>query len=520
MKTLVLDGKTLTIKDLVGFCRENNAKVSVNNSARRKIVQSHSFLMQNIKKFPIYGINTGFGPMADRLLGQDQLWELQLNLIRSHSTGMGNPVSAEYILAAMVIRLNTLSQGLSGVSVDLIDRLIFFINNRIIPCVPEHGAVGTSGDLVQLAHIALGLIGEGKVWHKGKIVSTASVIKKLKIPPYQLKPKEGLALINGTSFMTAIASFVCDQADRLLSLSVRNGSMSLELVRGFTDSLSEVLHAARPQEGQNKVASVMRQILSSSKLLRDRCTDDLNRALGEDVIDLGKAIQEVYSLRCIAQILGPIQETLTRTKRIVSIEMNSVTDNPIVDVKNKVFLHGGNFHGDYVASAIDQLKAALVKLTLLSERRINFFLNKNVNKFLPPFINLNKPGLTLGLQGLQFVATSTTANSQTLAFPMHIHSISTNADNQDVVSMGTDAALMTSQVSANAFIVLAIEAVVLSQAVDFTKIENRMSKITRELYLKVRKNMKRVDTDRVLADDMDKVMNALKNFEALSIADE
>jgi histidine ammonia-lyase len=517
MKTIVLDGKNLALADLEAICTDAGRKVKIHEGVRRKIEESHNFLIRESKKSIIYGINTGFGPMANHLLADNQVWELQTNLIRSHATGMGNPVHPNYVLGAMVIRLNTLIQGLSGVSYELVERLAYFINKRIIPYVPEHGAVGTSGDLVQLAHIALALIGEGRVWHENKLQKAEVVLAKLKVKPYALKPKEGLALINGTSFMSAIAAFVCLDAQKLISLSIKTGALSLELVRGYKDSLSERLHDARPHPGQATIANLMRGVLASSRQLRERHKIDSKTSFSQDVEELPEIIQEVYSLRCIAQILGPVHETFKRVAGVVEIEINSVTDNPIVDIKRRMFLHGGNFHGDYVASAVDQLKVALIKLTMLSERRVNFFLNRNINKFMPPFLNLKKPGLTLGLQGLQFVATSTTGNSQTLAYPMHIHSIPTNGDNQDIVSMGTDAALFSAKVSENAFIVLAIEAMVLAQAVDFTKISRKLSRTTSDLYKHVRKHAKPVVDDRYLAEEMDKLMSELRKLEPMEI---
>ncbi len=270
--------------------------------------------------------------------------------------------------------------------------------------------------------------------------------------------------------MSGIASILCKESEILLNTAISSGCLALELVNAFSDGISAELQAARPHPGQIKVAERMRAILKNSKLLRSREDFQEKQKVGRELRVISEGVQEFYSLRCIPQILGPVSDTLEYATSHVSLEINSATDNPLVDVKHQTFLHGGNFHGDYISSVVDQLKMTIVKLTILSERRSNFFLNNNVNKFFPPFMNLKRPGLTLGLQGLQFVATSTTANSQTLAFPQYVHSISTNADNQDVVSMGTDSALIASRVVENAFVVLSVEMMALAQAVDFLKI--------------------------------------------------
>lgn len=512
-KRVVLSGDSLKIEDLATIIKDSGVTVSVSKEALRLVEKCKNFLDNNIKGKIVYGINTGFGPMASMAIGDKQLLELQRNLIRSHATGIGEPIKEEYVLAAMVIRLNMLSRGNSGVSTKLVLRLRDFINHRIIPVVPEHGAVGTSGDLVQLAHIALALIGEGEVFYKGKRQKTADVLDGLKVGKYSLEPKEGLALINGTAVMSGIMAVNCIHAQKILDIEIRAGALALELVRAFNDSLSKTLHSLRPHEGQVYVAKTLREILDSSKLLRTREKYHNNEKINEDgVCELNECIQEVYSFRCISQILGPVYETIMKTWKTVEIEINSVTDNPIIDWKNKKFLHGGNFHGDYISYAADQVKISLVKLTMLSERRINFFLHEAINKMFPPFLNMNKPGLTLGLQGLQFVATSTTSQSQTLAFPQYIHSIPTNADNQDIVSMGTDSALLAAKVIENAYSVLSVELVVLSQAVDILKNKNLLSASSKNIFDFIRKNVPVVNEDRVINLEMRGLIEKMKEY--------
>lgn len=519
LKKLNLDGKNLNIRAVTKIVNDKKQQIVLTTEALTTSVASYDFLNKTLEKDNriIYGINTGFGPMASYILAHGQILDLQKNLILSHAAGMGEKIKDEFVLAAMLVRLNTLVKGYSGVSMELLKHLEKFINLRIIPAVPEHGAVGTSGDLVQLAHIALALIGQGEVNFKNQLQKTSAVLKQVDLKPYKLKPKEGLALINGTSMMTGIASMVCSQSADLLSLAIRNGCLALELVKAYGDSFGSTLHELRPHPGQIAVAKTMKKILSGSKLIRSRDRLNKNANHGTNVHHISDTVQEVYSMRCMSQVLGPAYDTLVNTWRTTETEMNSVTDNPIVDWKNRAFLHGGNFHGDYIAVAMDQLKMSLVKMTIISERRLNFFLNHKINQTFPPFLNLHTPGLTLGLQGLQFVATSTTAQSQTLAYPMNLHSISTNGDNQDIVSMGTDAALITNKVLENAYIVSVIELVALCQAVDCLKVKTELSKDSRNLYTFVRQNFEKITDDRYISQELRDFSTNLKAWPKMNL---
>ncbi|MEK7138515.1 MAG: aromatic amino acid ammonia-lyase [Patescibacteria group bacterium] len=510
-KTLVLTGKDLKIAEISSLVNDHNIVVEISPEALENVKKSNLFIEQRKKDGIVYGLNTGFGPMASYLISDTEIINLQYNLIRSHAVGMGDPISQTYSLAAMLVRLNTLVRGNSGVSLELVNKLLFFINQRIVPVIYEHGAVGTSGDLVQLAHIALALIGEGEVFYEGVRKPTAEVFKKLKIEPHELRIKEGLALINGTSVMSSIAALICVDATNILNAEIKLGALSLELVHAFRDSIAEELHKLRPHPGQMYVAEQLRLILDSSKLMQDREMFTPERDATNPVNKISEMVQEVYSIRCLAQILGPICESIEKAKDIVEIEINSTTDNPIVDWRGEKFLHGGNFHGDYVAYAVDQLKMTMVKLSILSERRINFFLNANVNKSFPPFLNLKQPGLTLGLQGLQFVATSTTAQNQTLAFPQYVHSISTNGDNQDVVSMGTDAALLCSKVIENNYIVQAIELITLAQAVDFLGCRDQLSGVTSKMFDSIRVVFPKIIEDRIIMTELQNSVRFLKS---------
>ncbi|MEK7628406.1 MAG: aromatic amino acid ammonia-lyase [Patescibacteria group bacterium] len=505
---VIVDGENLSIQGIVDAL--SGVAVTVSPRALKNMADTRATLLAHATDRPIYGVNTGFGPMVRHIISSDDLSALQYNLVRGHAVGMGVPIKESFAFAAMLIRLNTLVKGMSCASPALAQKLTALINQRVVPVIPEHGAVGTSGDLVQLAHIALTLLGEGNVFYEGKIIPTKAAFKKVSLTPHVLGPKEGLSLINGTSVMTAIAALLVREAEHLVTLSARVGALSLEIVQGFTDILDGALHEARPHPGQIYIAELMRKATADSKRMRAREHMKKYVQIQKETYATDIVLQEVYSMRCIPQILGPAYETIQNAKRVVEIEMNSVTDNPILDKKTTRFLHGGNFHGDYVATAVDHMKVGLAKITMLSERRVNYFLNKNVNHSFAPFLNMQTPGLSMGLQGLQFVATSTTALNQSLGYPHSLHSIPTNGDNQDVVSMGTDAALITAKVTENAYTVLAIEMVTLAQAVDLLGIEKMLSTSGRELYRDTRAQIKAVIADRTLTTELNNLADSLR----------
>src|SRR3989344_1895541 len=295
---MILDGKELLLDEVCSFVfgyREGSL-VRVSDKVEDAVLKSRRFLEEEMSRRVIYGVNTGFGPMASYIIGDDKLFELQENLVKSHAVGMGDPVRSEYVLAAMIIRLNTLAKGYAGVSVDLIRYFEKFINSGAVPIVPEHGAVGTSGDLVQLAHIALALIGEGEVTYNGKHEKAADVFKRLGINEYRLQPKEGLALINGTSVMTGISAVLCRETEQLMALAIKNGAFALELVHGFNDAISEKLHDLRPHAGQVAVAKILRDLLRSSKLLRDRQQFQEKFEVNHTAYQIPEEVQQVYSI--------------------------------------------------------------------------------------------------------------------------------------------------------------------------------------------------------------------------------
>lgn len=484
----------------------------LNEDLISQINESFEFLTEFSSDKIIYGINTGFGPMAQFKVDDDKLNQLQYNLIRSHSSGAGAVLREEYVRAVIVARINNFLQAKSGISLDVIQKLVEFLNNRITPEIFSHGGVGASGDLVQLAHLALSLIGEGFVYVNGERVEASRALKDKGIDPLKIKLRDGLGLMNGTSCMTGVGAINLIYAYRLLNWSVATSAMINEVVEAFDDSFSEGLNRVKKHKGQQVIASQMRSFLEDSKLIRQR------EELFKDNAEMGRKqfsrkIQEYYSIRCVPQILGPVLETLDFAKNVIENELNSTNDNPIVSAEDENVFHGGNFHGDYVSLEMDKVKIVMTKLTMLVERQLNFLLNSPLNGKFPAFLNRKTLGFNFGIQGMQFTAVSTTAESQTLANPMYVHTIPNNNDNQDIVSMGTNAAMMCRHVIENGFQVMAIQIMSVCQAIDLLDDDQRrrLGTKTNKLYDMVRSVAPEITDDEPQMEHIHKVTDLLRS---------
>ena len=447
--------------------------------------------------------------MAQYAINSDDQVQLQYNLINSHASGIGEHIPYIDIKATMVIMLNNLLQGYSGVHNNVVKLLSGFINSNIIPFVPEHGGVGASGDLVQLAHIALNLIGKGVVFYKGKLLDASKALGLNNLKPIEIHIREGIALMNGTSVMTGISLVNVIRANRLLNWSIIASALLNEIVQSFDDYFSEELNSVKQHKGQQYISSKMRQLAKGSKLIKKRENEFYNG--NSFKAHISTRVQEYYSIRCVPQILGPIFETVENAGEVFINEANSVHDNPVINYKTKNVYHGGNFHGDYVSFESDKLKIAITKLSMVIERQLNFLMNDKLNKILPPFVNLGKLGLNLGMQGVQFTATSTTAENQTLSFPMYVHSIPNNNDNQDIVSMGTNSALITKKVINNSYQVMSIELIALLQAIDFLDIANKLSDKTKTVYDDLRQIVPKFVEDAPKHKDIENINNFIHN---------
>ncbi len=495
--------REVTIGDV--YTVAHGATVAVSTQKKKEISKLQAELLHLSSQQTVYGINTGFGPMIDRSIASSDYSQLQYNLIRSHACGIGEPLPREMVRAVMFARLSSLLQGYSRISPDAITALESFLNQNITPVVPRHGSVGASGDLVQLAHVALGLIGEGTVVTPTGNKPTARTLRTHHISPLVLTGRDGLGLINGTSAMTGISALTLVDARQLLKNSIMCCALLYELFAVNTEHIHPIVSAARPHTGQTFVADSLRALLSTSKNARrhiDHTATDTSGAFAS------KKTQEIYSLRCVPQILGPIYETIENAVRVTEIELNAATDNPLF-TSDEGAIHNGNFHGDYIAHEMDKVRIALTKLSMLMERQINVLVNPKVNGLLPPYLNRNTPGLDLALQAVQFVATSTTAENQTLAHPIVTHSIPTNNDNQDIVSMGCNSALLTQTVVENTFQVQSVLCVCLLEALDIQ--HTALTPKLGTFYTTLRESFPPLISDRPLTGDLERVILTLKS---------
>ena len=485
----------LNLEDLERYVFDEE-KVVLSQDRISVVEESFEFLKTFSKNKVIYGINTGFGPMAQYRIGDENLKQLQYNLIRSHANGTGDFLTQNQTRAVMICRLNTLQLGFSGTSPEIVKALSDFLNHQIYPLIPQHGGVGASGDLVQLAHLALGLIGEGEVIYQNKVMPAAEAIESANLSKATLKLRDGLSLINGTSCMSGIAALNLIQLSKLLHWSILCSSVMNELTASYNDSFSKELNDSKLHAGQRFVAQKMRDILENGNVLKNRNDHLFNKEHIEGQEFFSEKVQEYYSLRCVPQIIGPIYDAFCTAKKVVEDEINSANDNPIVCVASKSVYHGGNFHGDYIAFEMDKIKIGVTKLSMLAERQINYLLNNKLNHKFPPFLNVGQLGFNFGLQGMQFTAVSTTAENQTLSNPMYVHSIPNNGDNQDIVSMGTNAALMTQKVIDNTFEVLTVHLIAIAQAIDIDKSFSKLSESSKELYNFVRESVPQIIEDK------------------------
>lgn len=488
-------------------------KISLSEELTAGAEKSFRFLKDFAKNKIIYGVNTGFGPMAQYRINEADQQQLQYNLIRSHAAGTGEKLTPRYAKAAMLARLHTLSLGYSGIHPAVLDLMKECINRDILPVIYTHGGVGASGDLVQLAHLALSLIGEGEVYYQGIIQPAAAVLEKENLQPVTIHLREGLALINGTSVMTGIGIVNVIYARRLFDWTIQCAAWINEIVQAYDDHFSEPLNNAKKHPGQQLVAATIRHILADSRSVRKREDRWYNQKVEESVFK--DKLQEYYSIRCVPQILGPVLETLDNAVNILIEEVNSANDNPIIDISSQNVYHGGNFHGDYVSFEMDKLRIGITKLSMLLERQLNYLLNPSLNEILPAFINLGQLGLNFGMQGAQFTATSTTAENQTLAAPIYTHSIPSNKDNQDMVSMGTNAALLTKKVIDNSFEILSVHLLALAQATDALDSAGRLSSGSRKAYQHIRDILPAFREDLVLAPFLEKIQAFVKENDIL-----
>lgn len=513
-KCITINGNDLTLQDFEKVAL-NNYFVKLDINARERVAKNRTALESAVKTGNvIYGVNTGFGPMCNRIIPSDKIGDLQVNLIRSHSSGHGNPLNKEIVRGCMLLRANTLARGFSGVRPEVIDLLVGFLNNDIYPLIPERGSVGASGDLIHLAHLALTLIGEGQIWQNGKLHDAAEVLKNCDLTPIVPSFKEGLALINGTSMTSSICCNAIIQAKKLVNLSSSCVAMSLEVLGGTTEAFNADLHSVKPHIGQKVVAEMVSKHLSDSHLTRQNVIvfEKLRKDRAkEELLTSQISIQDAYSLRCVPQIIGPVVETINFVEDILTREINSTSDNPVIvdDADSVTVCHGGHFHAQYCSMAVDYLSIAIAEIGVLAERQINRLTNEKLNGGLPPFLIPEGHGLRSGLMGMQYLATSTVAELQTLCSPFSVHSISTNADNQDIVSMGPSSALRALDHVDRVYRIFAVELLTISQGLDLRDI-NKASSKTQRIYKYIRDRFPSIVEDRPMYTVIDKLIKIMK----------
>jgi histidine ammonia-lyase len=494
-----LDGQSLQLQDVVRVARNPEERVAIAPAARAALDQSRAAVERAIAAGQVlYGVNTGFGKLANVRIAPDRLDQLQLNLIRSHAAGVGEPLAPELVRAMMLLRANVMLRPTSGVRPALPEALVAMLNAGIVPVVPEQGSVGASGDLAPLAHLALALLGEGEVvGPEGSRRSAASALRSAGLPPFRFAPKEGIAFVNGTQAQTAMLALLVHDAEGLWRASVGAAAMSLEGLRGTPVPFDPRIHAQRPHPGQTLAARLLLELLVDSEIRESHREND-------------PRIQDAYSLRCSPQVLGAVADAIEFARRTVQVELNASTDNPLVFGDGEI-LSGGNFHGQPVAQALDFLAIALVTLQALAERRIERLVNPDLSQGLPAFLAAD-PGLASGYMMVQITAASLVAESRTLAYPASIGSIPTDANQEDFVPMGMAAAYKARRILANARRVVAAELLCGAQALEFLR-PLRGGRGVEALYGRVRGGnlgVSRLDQDRPVGTDIERIARALE----------
>ncbi|MBB4826458.1 histidine ammonia-lyase [Sporosarcina luteola] len=485
---VVLTGSSLTLEQMNEILY-NNQRITLDEAALDRVQKSREAvdsIVQNDKT--VYGINTGFGKFSDVKIDEKDTKALQLHLIRSHACGVGEPFPEIVSRAMVVLRLNALLKGFSGIRPVVLERFTYMVNNGIHPVIPQQGSLGASGDLAPLSHLALVLLGEGYVWKDGKPESAEKVWKEHGLDPIVLEAKEGLALINGTQAMTAQGVVNYLEAEKLAYASEWIAAMTMEALFGITDAFHPAIHEARGYQEQVDVAARMLDWLKGSSLTTKQ---------GE------KRVQDAYSIRCIPQVHGASWQVLTYVKEKLEIEMNAATDNPLIFEDGDVVVSGGNFHGQPIAFAMDFLKIGVAELANISERRIERLVNPQLNEGLPPFLS-PQPGLQSGAMILQYSAASLVSENKTLAHPASVDSIPSSGNQEDHVSMGTIGSRHANQIIENAKRVLAIEALCALTGCRYRG-EDQMAPRTKMKFDELIAVVQPIEEDRVFAPDIETI---------------
>jgi histidine ammonia-lyase len=494
---LELDGNSLTLAQTAASA--DGAPATLAASARDRVEQARQFVESIIARGEVaYGINTGFGALSEVTIPADELQTLQLNLVRSHACGVGEPLDQRAVRAMLLHRANVLAKGFSGCRPIVIETLLAMLNAGVHPVIPSRGSVGASGDLAPLAHLALVTIGEGEAFYQGERLPGGLALQRAGIAPLVLEAKEGLALLNGTQAMTAVGGLALYDALRLAEAADVIGALTLEALKGTPVAFDEKIHAVRPHSGQAASAKRLRELLTNSEIReshRDKAVDP--------------RVQDAYALRCMPQVHGAVRDALTHARSVVEIEINSATDNPLIFVETGEILSGGNFHGEPVALAYDYAAIAIADLATISERRVERLVNPQLSG-LPAFLSPH-PGTNSGLMIAQVTAASLIAENNVLAHPASVFTLPTSANKEDHVSMGMTAALKFAQIVRHVEIILAIELLCAAQGLEFLQ-PLKPGPQLQEVYARVRERVPALTVDMPLSGYIESLTHLVKEL--------
>jgi hypothetical protein len=484
MEKIIITGEDLSVEQIVAVCR-NHAKLELSEKSRADVLASRKIVDDLVdEKKVVYGITTGFGKFSDVVISTDECRALQKNLIITHAVGAGDPFPEDVARGMLLLRINNLSKGFSGIRLETLQTMIDMLNQGVTPFIPCQGSLGASGDLAPLSHMVLVMLGLGKAWYRGELLDGAEAMKRAGIEPIELSAKEGLALNNGTQAMTAVGSLALYDAIRLLKVADIADALNYEAQNGVMDALEERVHTVRPHNGQITTAKNLRRLLEGSKNTTRQ---------GE------LRVQDAYSLRCSPQIHGASKDAVNYVKEHVDIEINSVTDNPIIFQEDRAGISGGNFHGQPMALSFDFLKIAESELANVSERRIERLVNPAYSG-LPAFLTQHG-GVCSGFMIVQYSAAALVSENKVLAHPASVDSIPSSAGQEDHVSMGTIAARQAAEIGKNVRRVLAMELMVACQGIDLRG-NKGLGKGTQAAYDLVRAKVATLDQDRELYEDI------------------
>lgn len=516
MKTISLDGESLTIEDVVAVAKSwaatDGIQVKIATEAQKKIRRARRAVEEFVERGEIiYGVTTGFGAFKDKVISTEQTEELQRNLLMSHATGVGGPLDEATARAVMLIRANTLAKGHSGIRLETLEALLALVNRRVHPVIPAKGSLGASGDLAPLAHTSLVLIGKGEAFYQGERMPAAEALRRAGLAPIELVAKEGLALINGTAVMTAIGALTTWWAERLSRVADIAGALSLEALYGVPWAFDERIHAVRPHRHQIDCAAYLRQLIEGSEYLRSHDSSH---------------VQDAYTLRCIPQVHGAVRAVISHARQVIETELNSATDNPLIffeDDDRAACLSGGNFHGEPVALVMDYLAIALAELGNISERRLARLLDEASNQGTLPAFLIKRGGLNSGFMMTQYTAAALASENKVLAHPASVDTIPASANIEDHASMGCTAARQAREVLENTESILALELFAAVQGIDFRREmlggDPQLGKGTAVAYELIRQRVPFLEHDAVMYPHIEAVCELVRSGELVQAVD-